>query len=153
MPEYSEDAEGIPEPAVAALTPEDIQGFVRDQVVSDPSVHERVNRACPGLIDGPAHDYPADGDWTWDDPVALIAQSASKYFDGQPLMRSTDVLISGLPEVFRVRAEAGGSLTDAGECENPISFYAIYNDRGEDVSFPTASAKEEKSRILTKSGP
>ena len=153
VPEYSEDAEGIPEPAVAALTPEDIQGFVRDQVVSDPSVHERVNRACPGLIDGPAHDYPADGDWTWDDPVALIAQSASKYFDGQPLMRSTDVLISGLPEVFRVRAEAGGSLTDAGECENPISFYAIYNDRGEDVTSHFTNVEKVSGTLLVVPAP
>lgn len=153
VPEYSEDAEGIPEPAVAALTPEDIQGFVRDQVVSDPTVLERVNRACPGLIDGLGHDFPAEGDWTWDDPVALIAQSASKYFDGQPLMRSTDVLISGLPEVFRVRAEAGGSLTDAGECENPISFYAIYNDRGEDVTSHFTNVEKVSGTLLVVPAP
>lgn len=153
VPEYSEDADGIPAPAVSALTPEDIQGFVRNQVVSDPAVLARVNLACPGLIDGTAADFSADGDWTWDAPVTFIAQSASKYYDGRALNRSTDVLVSGLPEGLRVRAEAGGSRTDAGESENPISFYAIYNESGEDITRHFTNVEKVSGTLLVVPAP
>ena len=42
--------------------------------------------------------FPAEGDWEWEGTVTLVAQSASKIFDGQPLTRPADVLVYGLPE-------------------------------------------------------
>ena len=138
VPEYSEDAEGIPEPAVSDLTKEDIEGFVLNQVSSNASIINRVQEACDVADDidlsSLAGIYTADGDWTWDSPVTLVAQSASKYYDGQPLTRSSDILVDGLPSIFTVKASAGGSRTDAGESDNPVSNYSIYNKAGEDVT-------------------
>ena len=138
VPEYSEDAEGIPEPKVSDLTKEDIEGFVKDQVASSASVVDRVQEACDVADDIDITDlaglYTADGDWTWDSPVTLIAQSASKYYDGQPLTRSSDILVDGLPSIFTVKASAGGSRTDAGESDNPVDNYAIFNKAGQDVT-------------------
>ena len=138
VPEYSEDAEGIPAPAVSELTKDDIEGFVMDQVTSDPAIINRVKKACDVVDDidlsGLAGLYTADGDWTWDSAVTLVAQSASKYYDGQPLTRTSDILVSGLPNIFTVKASAGGSRTDAGESDNPVANYSIYNKAGEDVT-------------------
>ena len=138
VPEYSEDAEGIPEPAVSELTKEDIEGFVLSQVTGNASIINRVQNACDVADDidlsGLAGIYTADGDWTWDSPVTLVAQSASKYYDGQPLTRSSNILVDGLPSIFSIKASAGGSRTDAGESDNPVSNYSIYNKAGEDVT-------------------
>ena len=138
VPEYSEDAEGIPEPAVSDLTKEDIEGFVLSQVTGNASIINRVQNACDVADDidlsSLAGIYTADGDWTWDSPVTLVAQSASKYYDGQPLTRSSDILVDGLPSIFSIKASAGGSRTDAGESDNPVSNYSIYNKAGEDVT-------------------
>ena len=138
VPEYSEDAEGIPEPAVSELTKEDIEGFVLNQVTGNASIINRVQNACDVADDidlsGLAGIYTADGDWTWDSPVTLVAQSASKYYDGQPLTRSSDILVDGLPSIFSIKASAGGSRTDAGESDNPVSNYSIYNKAGEDIT-------------------
>ena len=104
VPEYSEDAEGIPAPAVSDLTKDDIEGFVLSQVTSDPSIINRVKKACDVVDDidlsGLAGLYTADGDWTWDSAVTLVAQSASKYYDGQPLTRTSDILVNGLPNIL-----------------------------------------------------
>ncbi|MBQ9049159.1 MAG: FecR domain-containing protein [Lachnospiraceae bacterium] len=138
VPEYSEDAEGIPEPKVSDLTKEDIEGFVKNQVASSASVVDRVQEACDVADDIDITDlaglYTADGDWTWDSPVTLVAQSASKYYDGQPLTRSSDILVDGLPSIFTVKASAGGSRTDAGESDNSVDNYAIFNKAGQDVT-------------------
>ena len=71
---------------------------------------------------------------TWDDPVTLIAQSASKMYNGEPLRRTTDVLVYGLPAEYTVRAFADGSQTDAGMSPNPVSSYTVSNAAGEDVT-------------------
>ena len=138
VPKYSEDAEGIPEPSVSDITKEEIEGFVLNRVTSDASVIDRVQKACDVVDDIDLSElagiYTADGDWTWDSQVTLVAQSASKYYDGQPLTRSSDILVDGLPSVFTVKAGAGGSRTDAGESENPVANYSIYNKAGEDVT-------------------
>lgn len=135
VPEYSEDAEGIPAPKVEPITQEDLQGFVLNQITADDSVYKRVDEACESLdLNGLSGIYTADGDWTWDSPVTLVAQSASKYYDGQPLTRTSDILVNGLPNIFTVKASAGGSRTDAGESDNPVSNYTIYNKAGQDVT-------------------
>ena len=71
---------------------------------------------------------------TWDDPVTLVAQSASKMYNGEPLRRTTDVLVDGLPSEYSIRVFADGSQTDAGTSSNPISSYTIYNSEGTDVT-------------------
>ena len=157
VPEYSEDAEGIPEPKVSDLTKEDIEGFVKNQVASSASVVDRVQEACDVADDIDITDlaglYTADGDWTWDSPVTLIAQSASKYYDGQPLTRSSDILVDGLPSIFTVKASAGGSRTDAGESDNPVDNYAIFNKAGQDVTRHFTKLKTVSGTLLVVPAP
>ena len=146
VPGYSEDAEGIPEPKVSDLTKEDIEGFVKDQVASSASVVDRVQEACDVADDIDITDlaglYTADGDWTWDSPVTLIAQSASKYYDGQPLTRSSDILVDGLPSIFTVKASAGGSRTDAGESDNPV-------DNSRSITMPSTTRPARTSPAIS----
>jgi len=66
--------------------------------------------------------------------VTLVAQSASKLYDGTPLTREDEVLISGLPEGYTVTASARGSQTDAGVSPNVIDSYVITDRNGEDVT-------------------
>ena len=138
LPTSIEETAGIPAPDISQITSGDIEGFVLNQVMNDENILNRVKDACDVVDDiersGPSGTYTADGDWTWDSPVTLVAQSASKYYDGQPLTRTSDVLVNGLPSIFSVRASAGGSRTDAGESGNPVVRYSIYNNAGEDVT-------------------
>ncbi|MER2025891.1 MAG: FecR domain-containing protein, partial [Lachnospiraceae bacterium] len=157
VPEYSEDAEGIPEPTVTELTKEDVEGFVIDQVTSDASVIDRVKKSCDVVDDidlsGLAGIYTADGNWTWDSPVTLVAQSASKYYDGQPLTRTSDILVDGLPSIFSIKASADGSRTDAGESDNPVSDYSIYNKAGENVTRHFTNVKKVSGTLLVVPAP
>ena len=152
VPKYSDDAEEIPVPVVSDITPEDIQGFVLDQAAADETVLKRVQDACDVADDitpsAPDGRYTADGDWTWDRPVTLVAQSASKYYDGQPLTRTSDILVDGLPSTFSVRASAGGSRTDAGESDNPVSNYTIYNAEGEDITRHFTNVQKVSGTLL-----
>ena len=157
VPEYSEDAEGIPELSVSDLTKDDIEGFVLNQVTSDKAIINRVKEACDVVDDidlsGLSGTYTADGDWTWDSPVTLVAQSASKYYDGQPLTRTSDILVNNLPSIFSVKASAGGSRTDAGESENPVANYTIYNKAGEDVTRHFTNVKTVSGTLLVVPAP
>ena len=157
VPEYSEDAEGIPEPAVSDLTKDDIEGFVLNQVKNDAEVVNRVQDACDVVDDidlsGLAGIYTAAGDWTWDSPVTLVAQSASKYYDGQPLTRTSDILVNGIPNIFTVKASAGGSRTDAGESDNPVANYSIYNKAGEDVTRHFTNIQKVSGTLLVVPAP
>ena len=121
--------DGEPEPI--PLDPEDLGGFVSKQL-EDPELLKRVENASDAM--DLLNDFSAEGDWTWEGTVTLVAQSASKMYDGTPLTRRGDVLVYGLPGQFRIRAVASGSRTDAGESPNPIGSYTIYNARGQDVT-------------------
>ena len=68
------------------------------------------------------------------DKITLIAQSASKQYDGKSLMRPGDVLVYGLPPVYTIQATATGSQTDVGKIDNVVSSYKIYNPLDEDVT-------------------
>ena len=157
VPEYSEDAEGIPEPAVSDITKEDIEGFVLGEVTRDADVISRVQKACDVMDDidlsNLSGSYTADGDWTWDSPVTLVAQSASKYYDGQPLTRTSDILVNGLPSIFSIKASAGGSRTDAGESDNPVADYSIYNKAGEDITKHFTNVKTVSGTLLVVPAP
>ena len=119
------------QPALSELTQDDIRGFVAEQIKKSPALEKRVND-----VDGvkEAASYPAGGNWTWDGTVTLVAQSASKLYDGSPLTRPGDVLVYGLPEGFSIRVSAKGSQTDAGTGDNPVGEYAIFNADNENVT-------------------
>ena len=133
VPEYSEDAEGIPELKVSDLTKEDIEGFVKDQVASSASVVDRVQEACDVADDIDITDlaglYTADG------------------------TRSSDILVDGLPSIFTVKASAGGSRTDAGESDNPVDNYAIFNKAGQDVTRHFTKLKTVSGTLLVVPAP
>ena len=132
--------ESAPDGAITAtrvevLTREQIPDFVEELPETLPSTILRVEDALEQLEEeAEADPDAADGDWRWEEPVTLVAQSASKLFDGRPLMRPSDALVYGLPARFTIRVIAAGAQTDAGESANVIADYAIYNSRGEDVT-------------------
>ena len=131
-------------PAVTNLVSDDIQGFVAELVNEDQALKERITNGSEqgelllipgGITDIAAKDlFPADGDWTWNGQVTLVAQSAGKLYDGTPLARPSGVLVYGLPGEFNINVAASGSQTDAGQSENAIGSYTIFNSAGENVT-------------------
>ena len=138
IPDVNGNGQADAESGSGAMTAADIQGFVQEQVEASPVLQNRVENASDVLQneDGlaAADPFPAAGDWTWNGPVTLVAQSASKLYDGQPLTRPGDVLVYGLPVEFSIQVAASGSQTDAGRSVNRVSSYGIYNQRGENVT-------------------
>ncbi|MBR5750832.1 MAG: FecR domain-containing protein, partial [Clostridia bacterium] len=116
---------------IADMTKENVTPFIRDQF-EDSNTASRVMNSCPQLFED--YDFPADGDWEYTGKVLIVAQSASKLYDGNPLTRTGDILVYNLPELFDITAKAVGSITNAGTAENPIGSYAIYNKNGENVT-------------------
>ena len=126
-------------PEVNEVTAEDLFDSADKMIEDDPALQERLKNSGFNhpVIKGNAgadSSYPANGDWTISSPVTIVAQSASKMFDGQPLTRKTDVLVQGLPAGFTCKTSAGGSQTDAGSSDNPVDSYAIYNANDENVT-------------------
>ena len=115
----------------APVEMEDITAFVRNKLTD-----EKLNLVNINLENGNAFEessFPADGDWLYTGEVVLVAQSASRLYTGSPLTDNR-ILVHGLPGTFTVRAEAGGSQTDAGSSENAVTGYTIFNAQGEDVT-------------------
>ena len=136
-----------PSLAVGQMTAADIQGFVQEVVRADETLVERVTEATPDgaqlllppedadlLPAGRVNLYPADGSWTWNDPVQVVAQSASKLYDGEPLRRPDCALVSGLPESCSIAVSCSGAQTDAGSSANIVDSISIYNIDGEDIT-------------------
>ena len=136
-----------PSLAVQQMTAADIQGFVQEVVRADETLVERVTGATPEgaqlllppedadlLPAGRVNLYPAGGSWTWSDPVQVVAQSASKLYDGQPLRRPDGALVSGLPESCSIAVSCSGAQTDAGSSPNTVDSIFIYNIDGEDIT-------------------
>ena len=130
-------------PVLSPMTSEDIAGFVAETVAADPVLIERVTNGSENgapLLEGTLTDdsaeepFPADGDWLISSPVTIVAQSASKLYDGHPLTRSNAALVSGLPSNFNIAVTCSGSVTDAGHADNVVSSYSISNSAGEDVT-------------------
>ena len=82
----------------------------------------------------PLAPYAAAGDWKYTDTVTLVAKSASKVYDGKPLVGQQEVKVTGLPEDFTIEASANGSQTVPGSSYNTISDVVIRNAYGEDVT-------------------
>ena len=120
-------------PEQSALTAADITAFMLNEIGRSDELWRRIQKENDSreLI---SDAYSADGDWLWTGTVTFVAQSASKLYDSQPLTRTGDVLIYGLPAGFSASVRAGGGQTGAGESENPVSTYKIYNAAGEDVT-------------------
>ncbi len=128
-------------PVISELAADSLSSFVINTVTGDPQLVERtqIDQLVPAQVpvtpDDAVEPYPAAGDWSWDEDVTFIAQSASKLYDGEALTRSSDVLIYGLPELFTAKVSASGSQTNAGKCANEISEgFRIYNSSNEDVT-------------------
>ena len=79
--------------SVETMVAEDLSNFVVKQLMRDDALYNRVEEAS-GLADEAVNLYAADKEWTYDSPITLIAQSASKLYDGTPLTRSSDVLVN-----------------------------------------------------------
>ncbi len=157
------DSEPDAVPVVSEMTVSDLEGFVAGQIQKVPEIRKRIEEESPAVrnlldeltnrpvqemdkkeasddeesekykIDG-ENLFPKDGDWTYNGEVTIVAQSASKLYDGTPLMYPTDVLVSGLPEYFKADITVSGSQTNVGSSANKIVRYAIMNDNGEDVT-------------------
>ena len=93
--------------------------------------------------------FSADGGWVINDAVVIEAQSASKLYDGTPLI-SSGALVSGLDTAFTAQVNVSGSQTHAGSSENEIVSYAIYNDSGENVTghFSNCITKNGKLTVV-----
>ena len=133
---------------ISKLEKKDLPAYVTEQIEENPSIRKRVEGASRLLQEngaGEEDQYRAGGDWTWTQEVRLVAQSASKMYDGIPLTRMSDVLVYGLPDIFSIRVTAGGSQTDAGQGANPVADWQIFNAAGEDVT-------DHFKNVVTESG-
>ena len=65
--------------------------------------------------------------------MTIIARSASKVYDGEPLERPT-AAVRGLPADFTLEYTVEGSQTDAGSSPNRVTGYLIRNVWDEDVT-------------------
>ena len=159
----SGDGEGVT-PAVSQLTAEDLPVLVRRIVSEDPTVRQRVLEGSEeaAVIFGPMQEapapenvnpYPDQGSWTWNETVTLVAQSASKLYDGEALTRSSNVLVYGLPGDFTIDVSARGSQTDAGESENTVSDCIIRNAMGEDVTSHFRSIRKISGQLVVNPSP
>ena len=147
-------AEPVTDVLVKPLTPQDVPGFVTNLPDALSDMRRRVEEVINPLAEeGGSPDYPASGSWTWDDPVTLVAQSASKLYDGQPLTRPSDVLVYGLPAQCTIRVTASGSQTDAGESTNRVDKYQIYNAAGMDVTSHFTNVQEVNGRLVVDPAP
>ena len=116
---------------ILELNQNNVTPFIQEQLKDD-TIINRVREACPQLFDD--QPFPANGDWEYTEKVMIVARSASKLYDGNPLTRTGDILVYGLPDIFDITAYATGSITNAGKAENPIGPYAIFNQAGDDVT-------------------
>ena len=108
--------------------------LIEESTEGDAPTSDDDQKNDPQLQDAVNNGYPADTEWEYRKRVDLIAQSASKLYDGTPLTRPGDILVEGLPEGLSIDVSADGSRTDAGVSSNPISKYTIYNKLGEDIT-------------------
>ena len=128
-------------PVIRKTEKQDVEGFVDQQLRKNPEMLKRIENENSRPDDmnvesGKEGDYPysAGGKWQWNGKVSLVARSASKMYDGTPLIRASDVLVEGLPSEFRCSVSATGVQIDAGKSKNPVGDYKIYNSRNEDVT-------------------
>ena len=111
-------------PVIEPVSDPDLEGFLNTQLAGDATLKNRVETAKGEWKEAKipvTEELPANGNWTWQSAVTLVAQSASKLYDGQPLTCPADVLVYGLPPQFSIQAKPSGSQTDAGKGTSQIS--------------------------------
>ncbi len=132
------------DPIVSDLKSADIRNVSIEQINANPELVDRITLGSPqggDLLNGNGDDedapqeepFPANGDWTYDGVVTLVAQSASKLYDGTPLTRP-EALVSGLPTGLKINLKIDGSITNAGNEKNTVTSWSILNSSGEDVT-------------------
>ncbi|MBO4903375.1 MAG: FecR domain-containing protein [Lachnospiraceae bacterium] len=139
----TEDGIWITKVEVSPITQEDLNGFYNG-IIQDNGLAERITIGS---------EIGADGDAVYNGEVTLVAQSASKLYDGTPLTVPSGVLVYGLPEGYSVRANASGSQTNAGSSLNFIDQYTIYNAQGEDVTSHFVNVKKVSGVLAVNPAP
>ncbi|MBR0217970.1 MAG: FecR domain-containing protein [Clostridia bacterium] len=148
------------QPVIRKMEKQDMEGFVDQQLRKNPEMLKRIENENSRPDDmnvesGKEDDYPysAGGKWQWDGKVSLVARSASKMYDGTPLVRASDVLVEGLPSEFRCSVTATGIQIDAGKSTNPVGDYKIYNSRNEDVTGHFANVEKIDGQLIVEPVP
>ena len=142
-------------PEINKVNPDDIFDAAIKEIQESTELQNRLKDSgldFPGTTDDLSSN-PADGSWTYTGRVTVIAQSASKMYDGQPLTRRSDVLVQGLPSGFTFDAAAGGTLTDAGAGDNPVRNFAIYNQKGENVTSHFTNIDKVSGKLIIDPAP
>ena len=151
-------------PVVSNMTKADIAGFVADTVLADDKLTNRVVEGSENgaqlLLGAPGEQqkenqeqFPADGDWTWGGTITIVAQSASKLYDGKPLSRTSDALVYGLPSNFGISVTCSGSITNAGSTDNIVSTYSITNSSGEGVTGHFSNIRKVNGTLVVDPAP
>ncbi|MBR2653202.1 MAG: FecR domain-containing protein [Lachnospiraceae bacterium] len=135
------------EPVTEELESIDFNAFLLKQISNNPDLKERLI-----LLDSLKEALNPE-ESVYKTEITLVAQSASKLYDGIPLTRTGDVLVYGLPEKFTVKASAGGSITDAGSASNPISSYAIFDANGTNVTSKFTNVKTVDGQLVVDRAP
>ena len=114
-----EAGDGYPdeEPECVPLRADDLNPFLLREINNDPVMKSRVAAQNNSILEDAMNQVDDD---VYGREIRLVAQSASKLYDGQPLMRREDVLVYGLPEYFTINVSATGSITNAGTAPNPV---------------------------------
>lgn len=81
--------------------------------------------------------------------MLIVARSASKVYDGEPLERGT-ATVRGLPADFTLEYTVEGSQTDAGSSPNRVTGYVIRNTWGEEVTdhFPAVETADGTLTVM-----
>ncbi|MGN0070919.1 MAG: hypothetical protein ACI361_03655 [Atopobiaceae bacterium] len=83
--------------------------------------------------------------------ITIQAPSGAKRYDGTPLVAGDAIKVMGLPEGFRVKAAASGARSEIGHADTAISWYAIYDRDGKDVTANFPNVKLLKGRLTVTS--
>ena len=148
-------------PVVTDITGDNISTFAANEITSNETILDRVVNGSPEggkmLEPGNGEDeygsFPADGDWYFPGEVVIVAQSASKLYDGAPLVRPADALVFGLPGNFNISVSCSGSITNAGSEDNVISSYNITNAAGENVNSHFPSIRTVPGKLVVDRAP
>lgn len=141
---------------VEGMTSNDIESFVKEQIETQDGVQERVNPVIDIIKEAQEseiNDPASEADWEYTDTVTLVAQSASKMYDGEPLTRTGDVLVYGLPAEYSITVSASGSQTEAGTGDNVVDTYTIKDKGGKDVTKHFKNIECVKGELVVEKAP
>ena len=147
-----EAGDGYPdeEPECVPLRADDLNPFLLREINNDPVMKSRVAAQNNSILEDAMNQVDDD---VYGREIRLVAQSASKLYDGQPLTRKGDVLVYGLPEYFTIDVSATGSITDAGAAPNPVGKYWIYDAESHDVTARFKNVKTESGILIVDPAP